>query len=53
MLNHFLARHADAIIADGNGARILIIGNMDIQLNVLFQQIGIRQGSKTQAVDRV
>src|SRR5690606_32751855 len=35
----FFARHANAVIANGNGARVFIVRNANRQLGVAFEQL--------------
>src|SRR5258708_31460176 len=47
ILNHFLARHADAIIDDGNDARILSIAKLIISSMFCFSQSASHHATKT------
>ena len=53
MLNHLLTTHANAVVADGQGARRLVSANPDLQIGVTLQQGRIRQRLKAQLVRRI
>jgi len=42
VIDHFLARHADAVVGHGDRPGALVIAHADLQLRVVFEQIGVR-----------
>ena len=53
ILDHLAACHTDTIVGDGNRAGILIIGHVDDQLGIIFEQRRVGKRGKTQAVNGV
>ena len=50
LLDHFLARHADAVVGDGDGARRLVEGDADLQFGIAFEQRVVGQRLEAQLV---
>src|SRR3546814_3609041 len=46
--HHLVARHADAGVADGDRARVLVPADVDAQLGVASQQLGVGDGFEAQ-----
>src|SRR5258707_1335310 len=53
VFDHLVAVHADACIADGNGAGFFVYGNMDGEFSVRVDDIGVGQQLELEAVERV
>ena len=50
IFDHFIARHADAVVADGKGARFLVVADLYFQLDVVFVKIRVGNGAEPEAV---
>ena len=53
VLDHLVAAHADAVVADGQRARVLVPGHLDAKLGIVGGQRGIRQRGEAQLVARI
>jgi hypothetical protein len=53
VLDHLLAAHADAVVADGDGPGVLVHAHPDLQLGVLLEQGRVGQGLEAQLVGGV
>jgi hypothetical protein len=50
VLDHLLAAHADAVVADGDGLGILVHADLDLQFGILLEQGRVGQGLEAQLV---
>ncbi len=53
VLDDFLPAHADAVVADGQRARLAVEGDADLEVGVVFIDRGIRQALEAQLVGGV
>jgi hypothetical protein len=53
VLDHFLPRHAHAVIGDGDRARGLVVADADLQFGVLFEQRRVGERLESQLVARI
>ncbi|MOA57772.1 hypothetical protein D3C78_1820110 [compost metagenome] len=53
MRNGLVARHADTVIGNGDGALILVVFDTNTQIGITLEQLGIINGFKTQLVASV
>lgn len=51
--DRIFAAHADAVVVDGDGARVLVVVDADAQLATAFQQLGLDQGFEAQLIGGV
>ena len=49
-LDQFVAAHADAVVADGHGARVGVVADVDMQVGITRQQLGMLDGLEAQLV---
>jgi len=53
VVHDLLAAHAHAVVADGDGARVLVVGDLDLQVAVALEQGIVGQGLEAQLVRRI
>ena len=53
MGDHLVVRHADAVVADGDRARVLVVGDADLELGIVFVELGMVERLEAQLVGGV